>query len=313
MPQSRQEYTLTAEATNIPARAQGVAELPDSTGFCGCRNTKRLSGIIERLQTTPGRLVHPLEMASYDASIKLYRNDENSPNTTISYYTKGAVVAFLLDAKIQAATGGTRNLDDVLRLAYRHYAGERGFTREEFRALAQDVAGINLRAWFVSVLETTEELDYTEALDWFGLRFKTATPATPATPEKAWLGLVTRTDNGRLLISQVQRQTPGWQYGFNVDDEILAIDDYRVLSQHWETRLAHYRPGEHVTVLIARRECLQRLSVTFGAEPPNIGNWKGTPTRLLSSVPVWLPGWAVPVRRSLRCKGLGWSIAAGTA
>jgi predicted metalloprotease with PDZ domain len=225
---------------------------------------ERLSGIIERLQTTPGRLVHPLEMASYDAWIKLYRNDENSPNTTISYYTKGAVVAFLLDAKIQAATGGTRSLDDVLRLAYKHYADERGFTREEFRALTQDVAGTDLRSWFVSVLETTEELDYTEALHWFGLRFKTALPATP---EKAWLGLVTRTDNGRLLVSQVQRQTPSWQYGFNVDDEILAIDDYRVLPQHWETRLAHYRPGEEVTVLVARRERLQRLSITFGAEP----------------------------------------------
>ena len=56
------------------------------------------------------------------------------------------MVAFLLDAKIQVATGGTRSLDDVLRLAYRHYAGERGFTREEFRALAQEVAGTNLRS-----------------------------------------------------------------------------------------------------------------------------------------------------------------------
>src|SRR4030095_2174777 len=136
---------------------------------------------------------------------KLYRNDENSPNTTISYYTKGAVVAFLLDAKMQVATAGARSLDDVLRLAYRHYAGERGFTREEFRALAQDVAGTDLSAWFISVLETTEELDYTEALHWFGLRFKTATSATP---EKAWLGLVTRTDKRRLLLSSGPRPAP---------------------------------------------------------------------------------------------------------
>jgi predicted metalloprotease with PDZ domain len=204
-------------------------------------------------------------MASYDAWIKLYRNDENSSNTTISYYTKGAVVAFLLDAKIRSATGGTRSLDEVLRLAYGRYAGEHGFTREEFRALAQEVAGTDLRAWFVSALETTAELDYTEVLHWFGLRFKSATPATP---EKAWLGLVTRTDNGRLLVSQVQRQTPGWQYGFNVDDEILAIDDYRVLPQHWDTRLGCYRPGDQATVLVARREHLQRLMVTFAAEPP---------------------------------------------
>jgi predicted metalloprotease with PDZ domain len=66
----------------------------------------------------------------------------------------------------------------------------------------------------------------------------------------------------------VQRQTPGWQYGFNVDDEILAIDDYRVLPQQWETRLGCYRPGDQATVLVARRERLQRLPVTFAAEPP---------------------------------------------
>jgi predicted metalloprotease with PDZ domain len=230
---------------------------------------ERLSGDIERLQTTPGRLVHPLEMASYDAWIKLYRNDENSPNTTISYYLKGAVVAFLLDVKIQVATGGARCLDDMLRLAYAHYAGERGFTREEFRAMAQEVAGVDLSAWFRSVLETTDELDYTEALEWFGLRFKTEPGATPS---KGWLGLVTRTDNGRLLVSQVRRDTPGWQYGFNVDDELLAIDDYRVRPQQWETRLEQYRPGDSATVLVARRDRLQRLPVTFGAEPPRV--WK---------------------------------------
>ena len=247
---------ITSYYTELGVRRAGLCTLEEFF--------ERLSHLIERLQTTPGRLVHPLEMASYDAWIKLYRNDENSPNTTISYYTKGAVVAFLLDAKIQAATGGTRSLDDMLRLAYARYAGDHGFTREEFRALAQEVAGSDLSAWFVHALETTNELDYTEALDWFGLRFK---PTPAVTPEKAWLGLVTRTANGRLLVSQVHRQTPGWQYGFNVDDEILAIDDYRVLPQQWETRLAQYRPEEQATVLIARRERLQRLVVTFGAEP----------------------------------------------
>ena len=52
-----------------------------------------------------------------------------------------------------------------------------------------------------------------------------------------------------------------------MDDEILAIDDYRVLPQQWEARLAQYRPGEQITVLVARRERLQRLVVTCGAEP----------------------------------------------
>jgi predicted metalloprotease with PDZ domain len=225
------------------------------------------SADIDRVQTTPGRLVHSLEMASYDAWIKLYRSDENTPNTSISYYTKGAIVAFLLDAKIQAATGGSKRLDDVLRLAYQRYANERGFTREEFRTLAQEVAGVDLHPWFIRALETTDELDYSEALGWFGLRFK---PVDTPQPGKAWLGLITRSEPGRLLVSQVRRHTPGWQHGFNVDDEILAIDGYRIVPEQWDKRLEAYRPGENVSVLIARRGQVRQLDVTFGTEPPKV-------------------------------------------
>ena len=230
-----------------------------------------LSGLIRRLQTTPGRLVHPLEMASYDAWIKLYRSDENSLNTTISYYTKGAVVAFLLDAKIRAATDDCRSLDDVLRLAYTRYSGERGFTREEFRAVAQEVAGITLYDWFVSTLETTAELDYTEALDWLGLRFVTA----EASCAGGWTGLETRVVQGRLLVSQVRREAPGWHAGFNVDDEILAIDEDRVLPDQWKARLKQYQPGSRLAVLIVRRCRLRRLDIILEAEPTN--TWKLEP------------------------------------
>ena len=64
-----------------------------------------------------------------------------------------------------------RALDDVMRLAYKRYAGERGFTPEQFRAVAGEVAGVDLKDWFRKAISSTEELDYTEALDWFGLRF----------------------------------------------------------------------------------------------------------------------------------------------
>src|SRR5262249_15486629 len=127
---------------------------------------------IGRLQATPGRLVTPLESASFDAWIKLYRPDENSANTSISYYTKGAVVRFLLDARTRKATSGAKSLDDVMRLAYARYSGDRGYSPAEFRAVAQEVAGTDLSAFFHTALETTDELDYSEALDWFGLRFK---------------------------------------------------------------------------------------------------------------------------------------------
>jgi predicted metalloprotease with PDZ domain len=75
-------------------------------------------------------------------------------------------------------------------------------------------------------------------------------------------------DNGRLIVSQVRRGTPAYAAGINVDDEIIAIDEYRVRADRLDNRLEQYRPGEKVSVLVARREQLMRLGVTLAAEPP---------------------------------------------
>jgi predicted metalloprotease with PDZ domain len=58
-----------------------------------------------------------------------------------------------------------------MKLAYRRYSGEKGFTSDQFRQTAEEVARVDLRAWFKKAVASTEELDYSESLDWFGLRF----------------------------------------------------------------------------------------------------------------------------------------------
>ena len=58
-----------------------------------------------------------------------------------------------------------------LRTGYQRYAGERGFTPEQFRATAEEVVGADLEDWFRRAVKSTEELDYADALDWFGLCF----------------------------------------------------------------------------------------------------------------------------------------------
>ena len=226
-----------------------------------------LSGQIEALQKTPGRLVQPVADASYDAWIKYYRRNENSPNTTVSYYTKGAVIGFLLDARVREATGGQRSLDDVLKAAYARYSGERGFRPGEFEAVASAVAGVDLGGWFDRAVRSTDELDYGPVLAWYGLEFARDARGDEDAPAPAWLGLGTRVDRGRLLVAGVQRGTPGYEAGFNVGDEILAIGDYRVGPEAWRQRLGLYRAGDAVTVLVARRERLVRLDARFGETP----------------------------------------------
>jgi predicted metalloprotease with PDZ domain len=236
-----------------------------------------LSRAIQSLQTTPGRLVQTADMASFDAWIKAYRPDENSANTSISYYTKGSIIAFLLDATIRKATGGAKSLDDVMRLAYERYSGARGYTPDEFRQVAQEVAGTDLSAWFTRVADTTDELDYGEALDWYGLRFRPVPPPDADAPARGWLGLRTRDVDGRLVVTQTPRGTPGYEAGINVDDEILAFDDYRVTPAQLNQMLDYFRPGQKASVLVSRRGELMRLDVTFGREPANAGRLEAVP------------------------------------
>jgi predicted metalloprotease with PDZ domain len=131
--------------------------------------------------------------------------------------------------------------------------------------VAEQAAGTSLKAFWESAIESTSELDYSEALETFGLRFKSAPSADR--PAKPWLGISTRNDNGRLIVTQVQRNSPADTFGLNVDDEILAIDDFRVRADRLDNRLEQYKSGDKVTFLVARREQLVRIPVTFATEP----------------------------------------------
>jgi predicted metalloprotease with PDZ domain len=227
---------------------------------------RELSVMIRTLQTTPGRLTQTAETASFDAWIKQYRPDDNTINSTISYYTKGAVLGFVLDARIRAATNGAKSLDDVMRLAFERYSGAKGFTPEDFRKTASAVAGADLSTWFTRALETTEEIDYASALDWYGLEM-TVPPAPGDTP--GWLGANIKNDGGRLIVDNVPRGTPAAAAGVNPGDEILAVDEFRVLPTTLDMQLAAYRPGRKVVLLVSRRDELKRLDVTLGEEPPD--------------------------------------------
>lgn len=224
-----------------------------------------LSKKVKRVQDTPGRAVRSLEQASYDAWIKFYKADENTPNVAPSYYVKGSVVAFLLDMEIRRRTADKRSLDDVMRAASAQFSGKKGFETEQFYALASKVAGVDLSDFFARYAAGTAELDYGPALAWLGLRFKPVKQSK--TPDAAWLGARTAVKHGLLIVKQVRRGTPAYTIGLNAGDEILAIDDQRIPPSEFETRIGRYRAGEKATVLIARRGALLRLPITFSAKP----------------------------------------------
>ncbi len=224
-----------------------------------------LSREIRELQTTPGRLTESLSLSSFDTWIKFYHPDENSGNTAISYYTKGAVAGFLLDARVRTATGGARSLDDVMRLALARNPANGGYTPAAFRAAASETAGTDLGAWFARVFDSTAELDYQEALDWFGLRF--AGEPKESRGRQAWLGADTKVEDGRLIVTRIPRGTPAYEAGLDTGDEIVGFAEFRVRPDDWDRQLANYHAGDRVALLVARRGRLVRIAVTLGLEP----------------------------------------------
>jgi predicted metalloprotease with PDZ domain len=146
-----------------------------------------MSSLIEQLQNSPGRLVQTLEQSSLDVWTSGTSGVGRDNTKTVSYYVKGPIAGFLLDARIRRATGSQKSLDDLMRLTLKRYGGDRGFTADQFRMAAEEVAGTDLKDWFGKVLSSTDELDYAQALDWYGLRFATvAEPAKDDKPAKKW-------------------------------------------------------------------------------------------------------------------------------
>lgn len=220
-----------------------------------------MSKQIRQVQDDPGHLVMPLADASFDAWIEFYRPDADSPNQAVSYYRKGAVVAWLLDTEIRRRTDGRRSLDDVLRAAWPRFA-DTGYDGAAFRALVSEVAESDMGPWLHDHVDRALPLDLAPALQWWGLVAEADGEDTP------WLGLRTRTEGDRVVVSHVLRDGPGWVAGLNPDDELVAIDGWRVDAAH--DRLAGVAAGTEVQVTVSRRGQLRTLSLTVGPKPPKL-------------------------------------------
>jgi predicted metalloprotease with PDZ domain len=244
------------------------------------RYLEKLAESISRFQTLPGRGVQPLADASFDTWIKFYRPDANTPNATISYYQKGALVALLLDLEIRRATGNARSMDDLMRLLWARYGvPDTGFAEGAVESAAAEVAGTDLRAFFDHALRSTGELDYAGALATAGLTLvpagapAAATPpaegAPPQPPVESRTGLTLQGAGGRLTVVNVLAGSAGWQAGVSPGDELVALDGFRIPAPEWlNARLVERAPGSRATLTVFRRDELVNLALPVEVGPP---------------------------------------------
>ncbi len=239
-----------------------------------------LADDILALQSQPGRALQSLAQSSFDAWIKLYRPDENSANSSISYYLKGSLVALLLDMEIRSRTQGERSLDDVMRwLFHEAYGGEhatisqsQGFDEaygflEAIEAVAGESGGA-YRSFLERYVYGTDELDYAAALKQVGVQlhwdYKTS-PADESMPTS--LGLRLKTEHGRLKVAVALSDGPAAQAGVYAHDEIIALNGFRVSEEALKARLAERQPGDSVQLTLFRGDQLIEVPVILTKAP----------------------------------------------
>jgi predicted metalloprotease with PDZ domain len=229
-----------------------------------------IANSIRGLQNTPGRLEQSIEEASFDAWIKYYRPDENSLNSAISYYDKGAIVGLLLDLEIRRRSAGARSLDDAMRYLYSEFGKKnRNYTPEDFQRAAEQAAGGSLDDFFRRFVRGREELDYNTAFAGVGLQLQTvaastADPSKPAAP-KAYFGANLRQDGDRLVVASVPAGTPAYNQGITFGDQIVALDGQRVNATTFSARLEERRPGDEVRLTVFRLDELRNVTFKLGA------------------------------------------------
>lgn len=223
-----------------------------------------IAGSIGTVENSPGNDVQSLAESGFDAWIKYYRPNENSNNTTVSYYTKGSLVTMALDLEILGSTNGNQSFDDVLRYLYEEYyqKQKRGFTDEEMQQAVEKIAGKKLDDFFKNHIFDTKLIDYDKYLGYAGLKLVDYNEGK----NEAYLGAATTYANNKLTVNSVMRGTAAYQYGLNATDEILAFDNYRV-TDDLNRFVATKKPGDAVNLLISRAGIVQNLKITLGKNP----------------------------------------------
>ncbi|MCJ7564575.1 MAG: PDZ domain-containing protein [Candidatus Aminicenantes bacterium] len=222
---------------------------------------ERFQSSIARFENGSGHLFQSATESSFDTWMKFFSRGGNTANTTISYYDKGAALGMLLDFKIRNETKNRKSLDDVMQTLYRKFYKEkkRGFTDQEFREVCESEAGGSLSEIF-EYASTVKGIDYPRYFAYAGLDID----VQPRELAGAWFGAAAQDQNGNLMISNVEMDSPALQAGLSVQDEIIALDGTRVTSRTMSEMLNSRKAGDKVRVLISRRNAIREVEVVLG-------------------------------------------------
>ena len=229
--------------------------------------------------TRRGRREQSLEESSFDAWIRLYKPTEFSTNSTVSYYDKGSLIAWMLDAKIRLASGGRLGVDEYIRILWNKF-GDGPITDADLREAYGSLSGEDPESFWRDYLSGVKELDPSSIEKAYGLRLVKLAPWEVLPPEqredadavgraRVYAGLSFSGESATIL--NVVPGSPAAEAGLSYNQEILSVNGWRTLTGADITkRIGDQRVGEPIEILAADRGRVKRYGLTLQENPQRI-------------------------------------------
>lgn len=214
-----------------------------------------IKGNFEIYFNTPGRNFHSLEQSSFNAWVKLYRPDENSKNSSVSYYLKGGLVFTVLHSLLLEKG---KSINDVLKALWLDYKArpQTGITKDGVYKIVKDIGGDDILTKFSMMVETTEDIDFETPLKKMGCEFRWQETGA------AWLGVEWEFAGDRAIVKTATLNGPAYQAGLNAGDEVTYLNGMRFFKEDADRFGSVALVDQPYELIVTRLGKLERVEIT---------------------------------------------------
>ncbi len=219
---------------------------------------------VTRVEKSTGRFMQSLAQSSYATWTKFYQQDENAPNAIVSYYTKGALLAFVLDIEIRKQTDNQKSLDNVLQYVWENYQ-ECGLENNTIQIIVNQITNSDLTQFFNDYLYGVKELPLQDSFAYVGVKCEFVKYAKDLSD----FGLSIKTEGEFSHITQVFSNSSAQHAGLYVGDKILSVNYQQLKGKELIAKINKHIEGDVIKVGILRDQLLLEISVGIGKITPS--------------------------------------------
>lgn len=216
---------------------------------------KRIDGHLKK----PGRKVQSVAQSSHESWIAM--PGDFAANNSVNIYSEGFMASLALDFQLLSDSKLKAGYSELHNELFKQHRLPLDFDAQDVKNIAQQLTKKNYNQWWAQNVDTPLAIDFNVLLNKAGLEFiyPKKSKAIAAT------GFKSTDKSGLVTLTSVLKETPAWDAGLNVGDQIVAINGLKVSPNSLKVRLAQYKAGDTVTLSLFRRDRLVEKTLTMKA------------------------------------------------